>query len=88
MTRVNPGSLPHHCRMSSRAAAVQRVWPVTTCTASPGWTWLATASSRETTGVLIAFFVRRPPGRDRSGGRLQRRAGLGDRLRCVSTLTR
>ena len=33
---VNPGSRPHHCRTSSVAAAVQRVWPHTTWTSSPG----------------------------------------------------
>ena len=32
---VKPGSLPHHWRISSLAAAVQRVWPVTMQIVSP-----------------------------------------------------
>ena len=49
MTSVNPGSVPQNWRASSRAAAVQRLWPIITWTVSPGRTLRATASAREVT---------------------------------------
>ena len=47
ITRVKPGSRSQYCRTTSRVAAVQRVWPTTGCSTSPGRTWRATASLRD-----------------------------------------
>src|SRR5262245_19477876 len=44
MTSVKCGSRPHHCRTTSRAAALQRVCPTTRCSASRSRTCSATAS--------------------------------------------
>ena len=55
MIRVKCGSVPQNWRASSRAAAVQRLCPMSTRTLSPGRTFSDTASAREvTTGRVVA----------------------------------
>src|SRR5262245_29316486 len=66
MWSVNRGSRPHHCRTTSRAAAVQRVWPTMRWSASPAWTCSATApaSDRRRSGTPLRRFedqVGEPP---------------------------
>ena len=65
MTSVNPGSRPHHWRTTSRAAAVQRVWPTKRWSVSPARTCSATASRKD--GTLVGH--RRTPTPVRARGR-------------------
>ena len=53
ITRVKCGSRPHQLRTRWRAAAVQRVWLVTTWTASPACTWDTASSSEHTLSAAL-----------------------------------